>query len=49
MATLVKDMQTLSDNTTMHKASLKELAYHWIVALYDQLEMWTTYIRDKSA
>jgi hypothetical protein len=48
MATLSKDMQTLKDNMTMHATSLEELAYRWISTLYDQLEMWKTYIRDKS-
>jgi hypothetical protein len=48
MATLAKDMKTLNDNTTMHEASLEELAYHQIISLYDPLEIWTTYIWDKN-
>jgi hypothetical protein len=39
MATLEKYMQTLSENTTMHKVALEELAYRWIISLYDHLEM----------
>jgi hypothetical protein len=47
MAMLSKDMQTLKDNTTMHTTTLEELAYRRVMSLYDQLEIWTTYIRDK--
>jgi hypothetical protein len=47
MATFSKDMQTLKDNMTMHTTALEELAYHRVMSLYDQLEIWKTYVRDK--
>jgi hypothetical protein len=47
MATLTKDMRTLSDNTTTHEATLEELIYCRIVLLDDQYEVWETYVRDK--
>jgi len=48
MATLSKDTLNLKENIAMHTKSLEELAYLRISTLYDQLEMWTTYIWDKS-
>jgi hypothetical protein len=48
MATLSKDMQTLDDNIAMHTTTLEEMAYHRLISLYDQLEIWTIYLRDKS-
>jgi hypothetical protein len=47
MATLVKDMRTLNENTTSHEVALEELSYRRVISLYDQFEVWTTYIRDK--
>jgi len=44
MVMLSMDMQTLKENRSMHAISLKESTYHWLLALYDQLEMWTEYI-----
>jgi hypothetical protein len=48
MATLSKDMQTLYDNVAMHIYTIEEFAYHRLISLYDQLKIWTTYLRDKS-
>jgi hypothetical protein len=47
METLLKYMSTLEDSIAMHNATLEELAYHRIKSLYDQLEVWTTYLRGK--
>jgi hypothetical protein len=49
MVTLEKDTKTVNNNTVMHQDALEELEYHWIIALYNQLEIWTTYIWDKNA
>lgn len=43
MATLRKDMRTLSKNTTTHEAALKEHFYRRIVFLNDQYEVWEAY------
>jgi hypothetical protein len=48
MTTLAKDMSTLEDNMAMNNAALEQLTYRRIRSLYDQLEIWTTYIRDKN-
>jgi hypothetical protein len=48
MTTLEKDMSTLEDNMAMNNAALEQLTYRRIRSLYDQLEIWTTYIRDKN-
>jgi hypothetical protein len=48
METLLKDMSTLEDNISMHNATLEQLAYRRIRSLYDQLEVWTTYLREKN-
>jgi hypothetical protein len=44
MATLTKDMKTLSDKTVAHEVSLKERFYHGIVSFDDQYEFWETYV-----
>jgi hypothetical protein len=49
METLLKDMSTLEDNIAMHNATLEELAYRRIISLYDQLEVWTTYLKGKNS
>jgi hypothetical protein len=46
MATLSRDMQVLEDNIAMHATTLEELLYQRIISLYDQLEVWTIYLRD---
>jgi len=48
MDTLSKDMQTLDDNVAMHMTTIEELAYRKLISLYDQLEIWTIYLRYKS-
>jgi hypothetical protein len=48
MATLSKYMQTLDDNVAMHTTTIEELAYHRLISLYDQLEIWVAYLWDKS-
>jgi hypothetical protein len=48
MATLSKDMQVIEDNIAMHVATLEELLYRRIISLYDQLEVWTVYLKDKN-
>ena len=47
MATFSKDMSPLEDNIVMHNATLEGLIYRKIRSLCDQLEVWTTYLRDK--
>jgi len=49
MATLLKYMSNLKDNKAMHNSTPEELAYCRIKSMYDQLEVWTTYLRDKSS
>jgi hypothetical protein len=39
MATLEKDMKTLTDNIASHEASLEELLYRRIISLNDQYEV----------
>jgi hypothetical protein len=48
MTTLSKDMQTLDDNMVMHTTTIEELAYHRLVSLHDQLEIWVAYLWDKN-
>jgi hypothetical protein len=48
MATLLKDMGTIEDNMAMNNTALEQLTYRRIRSLYDQLEIWTTYIRGKN-
>jgi hypothetical protein len=45
MTRLEKDMGTLEDNITLINATLEQLTYKRIESLYDQLEVWTTYLR----
>jgi hypothetical protein len=47
MATLSKDMQTLKDNISIDTPALEQLEYHGVMFLYDHLEVWKTYVRDK--
>jgi hypothetical protein len=49
MATLSKDMLVIEDNIAMHNATLEELLYRRIISLYDQLEVWTVYLKDKNS
>jgi hypothetical protein len=48
MMNLEKDMSTLEDNMAMNNATLEQLTYRRIISQYNQLEIWTTYIRDKN-
>jgi len=48
METLAKDTRTIIDNTVIHEATFEELSYCIVLSLYNQLKIWTTYIRDKS-
>jgi hypothetical protein len=48
MTTLKKDMSTLEDSMAMNNATLEQLVYRRIRSMYDQLEIWMTYIRDKT-
>jgi hypothetical protein len=47
MTKLEKDMSTLDDNISLNNATLEKLTYRRIESLYDQLEVWTTYLRRK--
>jgi hypothetical protein len=44
MTRLEKDMSTLDDSITMIEATLEQLSYRRIESLYNQLEVWTTYL-----
>jgi hypothetical protein len=48
MTTLAKDMSTLEDSVALNNAMLEKLTYRRIESLYDQLEVWTTYLRNKN-
>lgn len=49
MTKLEKDMRSLHDNIAMNNATLEQLTYKRIESLYDQLEVWTAYLRSKSS
>jgi hypothetical protein len=49
MATLVRYMKSLIDNSSSHKDALKELLYHGIISLDDKYEVWEAYIKYKGA
>jgi hypothetical protein len=49
MTKLEKDMRTLNDNISMKNETLEKLTYRRIKSLYDQLEVWTTYLKRKSS
>jgi hypothetical protein len=48
MTTLVKDMSTLEDIVSLNYTTLEQLNYIRIESLYDQLEVWTKYLREKN-
>jgi len=48
MITLEKDMSTLEDNISMNNTDIEKLNYSRIRSMYDQLEIWTAYNRDKN-
>jgi hypothetical protein len=48
MEKLSKDMSTLEDNISMHKTTMEHVVYRRIISLYDQLEVWITYLREKN-
>ena len=47
MTKLEKEMGTLDDNISMNNATLEKLKYRRNESLYDELEVWTTYLRRK--
>jgi hemerythrin superfamily protein len=47
MATLTRDMKTLTDNSTSHTTSLEELLYRRVISIEGQYQVWATYVRDK--
>jgi hypothetical protein len=47
LATLAKDMKTLTNNLASHEATLEELSYHRVISLYGQYEVWAAYVKDK--
>jgi hypothetical protein len=49
MTKLEKDMSALDENISMNKATLEQLSYRRIKSLYNQLEVWTTYLQSKSS
>jgi hypothetical protein len=49
MTRLEKDMSALDDIISMIEAMLEKLSYRRIESLYNQLEVWTTYLRRKSS
>jgi hypothetical protein len=48
MATLAKDMKTLTDNSVAHEAAPMEILYCRIISLNDHYEVWAAYARDKA-
>jgi glucose-6-phosphate-specific signal transduction histidine kinase len=48
MTMIVKYMSTLQDSMAMNNASLEHLVYRRIISLFDRLEIWKAYIRDKT-
>jgi hypothetical protein len=46
---LEKDMRNLNDSIYLKNATLEQLTYRRIKSLYDQLEVWMTYLRRKSS
>jgi hypothetical protein len=49
MATLEKDMKTLTDNSASDEVTLEELLYRKIMSLDGQYEIWADYVKDKGA
>jgi hypothetical protein len=49
MKKLEKDMSTLDDSISLNNATLEQMTYRRIESLYNQLEVWTTYLRRKSS
>jgi len=49
MTKLENDMSDLDDNIAMNEATLEQLSYKRIKSLYNQLEVWTTYLQSKSS
>ena len=47
MTKLEKEMSALDDSVAMIEAMLEKLSYRRIEALYNQLEVWTTYLQRK--
>jgi hypothetical protein len=47
MTKLEKDMSTLDDSVAMIEAMLEQISYRRIESLYNQLEVWTTYLQSK--
>jgi hypothetical protein len=48
MATLVRDMKALTDNSTSHDAALEEILYQRIISLNGKYEVWVRYVNDKN-
>jgi hypothetical protein len=47
MTRLEKYMSALDDSIAMIEETLEQLSYRRIESLYNQLEVWTTYLREK--
>jgi hypothetical protein len=48
MKRLEKDMSALDEGIAMIEATLEQLSYKRIESLYNQLEVWTTYLQGKN-
>jgi len=46
MASLIRDMKTLSNNTTSHATFLEEILYQIVISIGGQHQVWETYMRD---
>jgi hypothetical protein len=49
MATLARDMKTLTDNSTSHTTILEGILYHRVISINEQYDVWDAYARDKDA
>jgi hypothetical protein len=47
MKKIEKDMSALDERITMNEETMEQLSYRSIKSLYNQLEVWTTYLRSK--